>query len=80
MIKALYKSFEIATLGKQKLNKSINIERLNRLLELLMKRQELEVKFKNFSLLLVRLIKQSKLHQRSTKTWQIIKRGYAKTS
>ena len=53
MIKASYKDFELSTIAKNNLEKSINIERLNRLLELLMKRQEPIAKFVNLTRLLL---------------------------
>ena len=61
MVKASYKDFELSIIAKNKLEKNINIERLNRLLELLMKRQEPIAKFMNLTRQLLYLLKKRKL-------------------
>ena len=61
MIKVIYKRFEIATLGRQEEKQQIAIMQLNKLLEILIQRQEPIIKLKNLTRLLIRLIKTKKL-------------------
>lgn len=61
MIKSSYKNFEIATLAKQMARQTEHALRLNKLLEILIKREEPVTKLKNLFNLIIELKNQCKL-------------------